>query len=100
MTSENTTEVVSSETTEITTEETTEVTTEEVAYEPVADDKWPELLKGDLSKEEFQYMLSVGANIYYYGGEKKLRNFNAGDINIHLLLGCPGVVYRIWKKRK
>ena len=92
VTSENTTEVVSSETTEITTEETTEVTTEEVAYEPVADDKWSELLKGDLSKEEFQYMLSVGANIYYdYRGEKKLRNFNAGDINIHLLLGCPGV---------
>ena len=92
VTSENTTEVVSSETTEITTEETTEVTTEEVAYEPVADDKWSELLKGDLSKEEFQYMLSVGANIYYdYRGEKKLRNFNAGDIDIHLLLRCPGV---------
>ena len=88
MTSENTTEVVSSETTEITTEETTEVTTEEVAYEPVADDKWPELLKGDLSKEEFQYMLSVGANIYYYGGEKKLRNFRCRQDISSIRLQC------------
>ena len=64
-TSENTTEVASSETTEVTTEETTEVTTE-AAYAPVADDEWAEILKGGLTKPEFEYML---CNVAGKGGK-------------------------------
>lgn len=58
VTSENTTEVASSETTEVTTEETTEVTTE-AAYAPVADDEWSKILKGGLTKPEFEFMLGM-----------------------------------------
>ena len=65
VTSENTTEVASSETTEVTTEETTEVTTE-AAYAPVADDEWAEILKGGLTKPEFEYML---CNVAGKGGK-------------------------------
>ena len=65
VTSENTTEVASSETTEVTTEETTEVTTE-AAYAPVADDEWADILKGGLTKPEFEYML---CNVAGKGGK-------------------------------
>ena len=58
VTSENTTEVASSETTEVTTEETTEITTE-AAYAPVADDEWADILKGGLTKPEFEFMLGM-----------------------------------------
>ena len=78
-TSENTTEVASSETTEVTTEETTEVTTE-AAYAPVADDEWAEILKGGLTKPEFEYMLAdVSRKAGKDGGIEKLTH---DDINL------------------
>ncbi len=58
VTTEAATEIASSETTEVTTEETTEVTTE-AAYAPVADDEWSKILKGGLTKPEFEFMLKV-----------------------------------------
>lgn len=78
-TSENTTEVASSETTEVTTEETTEVTTE-AAYAPVADDEWSKILKGGLTKPEFEYMLAdVSRKAGKDGGIEKLTH---DDINL------------------
>ena len=58
VTTEAATEIASSETTEVTTEETTEVTTE-AAYAPVADDEWSKILKGGLTKPEFEFMLGM-----------------------------------------
>ena len=79
VTSENTTEVASSETTEVTTEETTEVTTE-AAYAPVADDEWADILKGGLTKPEFEYMLAdVSQKAGKDGGIEKLTH---DDINL------------------
>ena len=79
VTSENTTEVASSETTEVTTEETTEVTTE-AAYAPVADDEWSKILKGGLTKPEFEYMLAdVSRKAGKDGGIEKLTH---DDINL------------------
>ena len=79
VTSENTTEVASSETTEVTTEETTEVTTE-AAYAPVADDEWSKILKGGLTKPEFEYMLAdVSQKAGKDGGIEKLAH---DDINL------------------
>lgn len=79
VTSENTTEAASSETTEVTTEETTEVTTE-AAYAPVADDEWSKILKGGLTKSEFEYMLAdVSQKAGKDGGIEKLTH---DDINL------------------
>lgn len=78
-TSENTTEVASSETTEVTTEETTEVTTE-AAYAPVADDEWSKILKGGLTKPEFEFML---AYVSEKGGmNDDIKEIKNGDITL------------------
>ena len=78
-TTEAATEIASSETTEVTTEETTEVTTE-AAYAPVADDEWSKILKGGLTKPEFEYMLAdVSRKAGKDGGIEKLTH---DDINL------------------
>ena len=79
VTTEAATEIASSETTEVTTEETTEVTTE-AAYAPVADDEWADILKGGLTKPEFEYMLAdVSRKAGKDGGIEKLTH---DDINL------------------
>ena len=79
VTTEAATEIASSETTEVTTEETTEVTTE-AAYAPVADDEWSKILKGGLTKPEFEYMLAdVSRKAGKDGGIEKLTH---DDINL------------------